>query len=269
MVSQYFYTTNSEKKPQESPVRTWSVKIIILAITVLILQSAFNFILAPQILITRVLIEGAGTISHEQVMKLAGLKVKEYYFSVDQNGIKDRLENSGLFKTADVQKVFPETLKIDLIRRKPVAVSLVPQGKYYLSLELDGEGIVCNILPAGGVSNLPVLSGVLFQDVKLGMRVPDSLGALMGDLASLQQTSQTLYLWISEIQVHKSRNQSFTMTVYPSVSSLKIRLGDRLDQRILKEAAVVADMLRKQGLDFQVQELDFRTDQIVLSTAED
>ena len=90
----------------------------------------------------------------------------------------------------------------------------------------------------------------------------------MSDLEDLRKKGAVLYHWISEIEVHKSRNSSFTMTVYPSAAPLKIHLGDRLELRILKEAAVVADMLKKQGLDKEVQELDFRTDQIVLRAAE-
>lgn len=269
MVSQDFSWVKLEEAPEKpSSVRRWSLRIIVASSVILLLQLLFHLALAPQIKITRVVIQGGQGYADEEIMALAGLKGREYYFSVDQNRVKQRLEASGRFKEARVEKVFPDTLRLDLVRRVPVAVSLANLGGRTVLLEIDAEGWVCGLLEAGGDVNLPVLSGVEFPQAQVGLKLPEGLVLLLEDLAQVKAKSLVLYQWISEIRVHKSRNESFTTTIYPGTSPLRILMGDRLELRLLKEAAVVEDILQEQKLDSRVRTMDFRTEQIVLSTAE-
>jgi len=93
-----------------------------------------------------------GAIATGQLRRWAGVKPGENLFALDLARVKRDLELRSVVKTAAIERVLPNTLRIRVTERDPVAQAYAPQprpdgrGGYEMKLmQIDGEGYV--ILP--------------------------------------------------------------------------------------------------------------------------
>jgi len=70
-------------------------------------------------------------VSKQEILKMSRVKKGDVLLSKDIFEIKSELESHAWIKNANVQRVFPDTLKIKIIESKPHAV-LKTKGRYYL-----------------------------------------------------------------------------------------------------------------------------------------
>jgi cell division protein FtsQ len=234
---------------------------IIVLLVLLALELAFHLLAAPNLRLAKLVFTGDRP--RQASAALLGLRDGEYYFSVDETAVQARLEAEPWVKSAHVEKKFPDTIAVQLVTRKPLAVSLV--GGAVLSV--DETGLVFDVGTDSRGLDLPVISGVAFESLKPGSRFPVVLQPLFERLAALRQTSPGLFRIISEIQL-KPNGSGFDAVVYPVDTPVRIVLGDRWDESTIQQMFVLLDVVKKQGWTSKTQEIDFRATPVVLRPRE-
>ena len=237
--------------------------VIALLLTVSLGQIAFQLFISPNLLIAHVHVESDVPISEEEVLGIAGLQGNEYYFSLNAEHVRERLEQYPVVKEAIVRKVFPDTLKIGLIGRKPLAAALVDVGGKSVPLCFDEEGVVIQIGRAIADWDLPVVSGLKFGDVKIGMKLPQMLLSFLGDLGELKRRTPGLFRAISEVRIVPLRSSEYELVLYPISHSIRVRIGSELDEQVLQYTMLVLDVMAKQDVSEDVREIDFRTGEVI------
>ncbi len=125
-----------------------------------------------------------GVISLDQLRRWAGVTAGENLFALDLAEVKRNLEYVPFVASASVERVLPNTLRVRVIEREPVAQVILPrpQGPGGVGVDvyqLDAQGFVMRTLDARQRStplfqpedSLPVISGVNPHDVQLGRRI--------------------------------------------------------------------------------------------------
>jgi cell division protein FtsQ len=241
------------------------LRIAIVVLLVLLgLELAFHLVAAPNLRLAKLVFTGDRPRTDENLGGLLGLRDREYYFSIDEEVLKARLENLPWVKAARVERRFPDTLAVDLKVRQPVALGLV--GGAVLSI--DRQGMVFEVRTDARGLDLPVVSGVTFESLKPGSRFPDEVAPLFGRLDDLRQSSPGLFRMISEIQLRRNDRGTFDAVVYPALAPVRFVLGDQWDQSTLQQMFVLLDLVQKQGWSGRTKEIDFRAAPVVLRPRE-
>jgi hypothetical protein len=239
----------------------WAVILVLFA--VLVLEVIFQFIIAPNLLIRNITVESEIAVTREAVLELAGIGNTEYYFGLDAERVKTRLLANSLVRDAVIEKEFPETLKIRIYGRKPVAAVLIQNGEMTIPAMIDENGVVFNIGRAESAMNLPVISGISFKDFNEGMVMPKRIKGLFAEVGALAKSFPGIYDIISEINIVSLGETDHELLVYMVPYSNRIRLGSQLSGNELKYAIMVLDVLKQQGTHNKISEIDFRTSEIV------
>ncbi|MAG13930.1 MAG: cell division protein FtsQ [Spirochaetales bacterium] len=255
---------HGETKRSRRIRRTFFVIIAALAF-ILTLELVFHLIVSPRLRVThlRVFADRGLGLSDAEVLELAGIQGNEYFYAIDEANISKKISEYAPIKTATVKKEFPNTLKISVFPRTPLVLSLATLSGSSVPIALDEEGVVFQIGPSVYNHNLPVISGLTFQEVSLGQRVHRTLLGALEDLYALRATSPTLFSLISEIKFVKKNRTSFEVLLFPRDYRVRVRIGTRIDADLLREILLVLDVFSKQGIIKNLVEIDFRTDKAV------
>ncbi len=244
--------------------------IVAAVIMLIAVEIVFQLFIAPELLITRVQVYCSKDfqLSNADIVKIAGIREKEYFFSVNTEAVERKLAESPLIKNARIEKLFPGTLKIFITERTPLALSLVQIGNKSVPVMIDNEGVVFEIGKSVTNYTMPVISGLKFRDLKLGVRLPAELCEYFTELKTLQDTSPLLFNQISELKFVKRKSSDYEVLLYPLKGNIRIRTGTDIDEGLLKQIFVVLDIIEKKGIESDMEELDFRSGQVVYSVKE-
>ena len=100
------------------------------------------------------------------------------------------------------------------------------------------------------------------------MKLPNELVGFLGSLEKIKEASPLLYGQISEIKFERTTGTSFSTVIYPSNYRVPVVIGDAIDLHQLKYILMVLDVVQKQGMSDKLQDLDFRTGQVVYKLKE-
>ena len=173
-----------------------------------------------------------------------------------------RLEGYPVVREAIVEKVFPDTLRITVRGREPLAICIGTLGERTVPVAFDEHGVVFQIGGAVSGLNMPVLSGLQFAPV-MGLELPAMLDPLLEDLQQLKTSSPELYRLVSEIKVMAISDTAYELMLYPVGYAVRANIGDRLDETFLRYVFMVLDVLAQQGITDTVREIDLRTGRVV------
>jgi|GEM_PF-400016 len=232
-------------------------------------ELCFHLLIAPRLVIEEVIISADGSIplADEDILRLAGVARKDYYFNLDTAEIEENLASYPLIKEAAVERVFPNKLKISLVGRKPLGITLATVENKTVPLVFDEEGVIFQIGSSITEYDMPVLSGIKIPSIQLGMKLPEELIGVLEDLQKLKAHSPKLFGVISELKFERKRDSRFEILFYPRQFETKIRIGNRIDETMIKYMLVVLDVMsRESGSD--IKELDFRTGEVVITMNE-
>jgi len=256
------------RRPLLSRIFLFAVVFLLLIVA---LDLAYQLLLVPKLIVNRVTImadKGIG-LSNEELMQIAGLQGDESYFSLDVDRITANLEAYPVIREADVTKSFPDQLSIVLRKRIPLAIAVVEMGAKSIPVVLDENGVVFEVGRSVSSYNLPVVSGVRFPEIALGMRLPDELRGYLRKLAKLRDSSPVLFGLISEVEFVKKRQADYEVLLYTTQHSLKVRLGQDIDENLLKYVLMALDVVAGEMGMVNLEELDFRSGDIVYRVREE
>jgi len=255
-------TVNKNRKRENLINKILWIIIIVLLIMIL-LELLFHFFIAPSIKINSIVVESDLNLNEQEIIKLAGIDKTAYYFFLDTEEVKARLEEVPVIKKADVKKYFPNMLKLTVKAREPLAVTLIEDGNRSVPAILDNEGIIFQIGKRDLQIDLPVISGFQFRDYRIGMRLPEKLYPLFSQLDTIRDKSMDLYRFISEIKVIPIGSGDYEQLFYMIPYKTRIRFGNKVSDKMLTYAIIVLDMFVQQGIEDKIEEIDFRTKEIV------
>lgn len=230
----------------------------------------FHLVLTPRLLLRNVVLTSELALGQGEVLRLAGLEGAVEYFRVDPREVERRLAAFPPVESAVVAKVFPDTLRIFITARRPLAALLARdrEGRA-LPLAIDRQGVVFQVGPELTVWDLPLLSGVEFAEVRAGLQLPPGLRPFLEDLERLVSEEPQLARLVSEIRLIPARGDRYELELFTVSHPVRLRLGERLSPESLRNALVVLDLLARQGLLPRVRELDLRTGEVVYRVREE
>ncbi|MFV0503810.1 MAG: cell division protein FtsQ/DivIB [Lachnospirales bacterium] len=128
--------------------------------------SVFAILNSPIFLIGNVYINGAEQISEEKVLKAANLGQNNgniFYYPTRRN--QRKLEENSYIEKADIKRIFPNTIEVNIIERLPIAY--IEYRDTYLSI--DKKGNVIEVLTETSSPNsLPIVMGLNINSYTLG-----------------------------------------------------------------------------------------------------
>jgi cell division protein FtsQ len=219
------------------------------------------FVISPCMPLSSVEIKGLDGISRMAVLEQAGINSRSSFMSLNSRACEEALFAIPMLESAKVTKHFPDGVEIVIKKRVPVAASAADIGGKTVPVFFDKEGVLFQIGRNGGAAvnaDLPVISGLVFENISAGLRLPEFLVPLFSDLHTLNAEAPELLSTISEIQINKKKYDAYELTLYPVYNPVKIRIGQRITEDKLRYMLLLLDVLGEKGV--ALDELDFRTD---------
>ncbi|MBR5915084.1 MAG: FtsQ-type POTRA domain-containing protein, partial [Spirochaetia bacterium] len=234
------------------------------------MEAVFMLFISPNLKIQKVQVEAPASValSSSEILELAGITDGDSYFAVDAAEVERRLLENNLIQSAVVEKHFPSEIKIAVEGREPFAITFIDVDGRTVPVTLDREGIIFEIGEGVTDYELPVISGLTFQNLKLGTQLPSMFIPYLSRLSAVKQSSFALFEKISEIKFVEKTEGTFDVVIYPSDSSIRIRTSSDISDRMLQQMFTVLDVMEENGIDKQTDELDFRGGKIVYKVKE-
>lgn len=237
---------------------------IILAIlaAVFVVEFIWLVLISPSRPLREIEINGIPGVERNYILHHSGITNQTSFFSVNTAKMENLLEELYMVASAQVVKQFPDKIYIKLNPRIPVAVSLALIDGESTPLFIDKHGVVCKIGISDSESkmqanNLPIISGLIFNDVRLGTRLPVLMRGVLESVEHISVNNPMLLSLISEIRMYEKNYGGFEMVLYPSNSNVRVRIGSELSEDTIKYMMLMIDVVKKTGA--EIDEIDFRT----------
>jgi len=143
--------------------------------------------------VANVEVRGSHFLSEGEVRELLGPAVGENILGLDIDELKTRLRASPWVADATVSRTLPDTLRVEVHERAPLALAEVE--RLYL---MDADGVLIDMYgPRTAGFDLPIVRGLGRVDVEARRERAQRAGALLADLADLGSE-------VSEVEVEDS-----------------------------------------------------------------
>ncbi len=163
----------SRKKHGSATMHNWlwpAIGILVFAEVFLLGGHAVRWMItSPRFVLGEVKVVGHQILSPETLVQFAGLKPGENIFEVDLEKIRRRIDSNPWVRRSSVRKSPPNTLRIEIEERKPIALINKENG-----VAVDPEGVILGLLPSKYVGCLPVLGGFSEKGARPGDRIVNS-----------------------------------------------------------------------------------------------
>jgi cell division protein FtsQ len=248
---------------EETPVHSKAGKRLkgLLIVLAIMLAGELIWVLGvtPCMPFSAIEVSGIPGLDRDAVLTQAGIGIHTSYMTLDARGAELALGALYQVESARVVKQFPDTVQITLEGRKAVAIALAPVSGRMEPVVFDRNGVVFSIGENARINSetLPIISGLVFENPTLGMRLPVVFQRFLSDLENLNRSAPELLSTISEIQVNRRPYDGFELVLYPVHYPAKIRVGNELTADTIRYMLLLIDVFIKQGV--VVDEIDFRT----------
>jgi cell division protein FtsQ len=279
-MSNVFALRDRTGRHEERSLARWARPLLVLLSALCALVLLARFAAVPIMEIRHVVVHSDMPLTDEQVLAISGIRADEHWYSISTADIRKRLEANPLIRRAEVQRIFPNTIHLSVWGRQPVALVLAASAGRSLPVLVDGDGVVFKICTSSAEVDVPVISGLDVGETVLGAQLPRSYASLFADLKALRESAPSLYRLVSEVRMMTSSDSakspeyrdadsaprspaSFDMLVFLTSSPVPVRARGAIDESLLKYTLIVLDLLSKQGVLKDIQELDFRSGDVV------
>jgi cell division protein FtsQ len=189
---------------------------------------------SPRFALQKLDVDSSRRLSDREVLEHAGVQLGANLLSVDLRGAEQKLLGDPWIKNVRITRKLPDTLRIQLVEHEAAALTSL-DGRVFL---VDAEGEPFKAWQIGDVDDLPVLTGVTFEDI-----ARDRSGALARLSTGLSVLEHYERLPVSRAQrpeeVHLAEDGSVVLTVGARGISLHLGQGPWP-----KKLLMVAEVLR-------------------------
>jgi cell division protein FtsQ len=237
--------------------------LIIAAAAILVLELIWLLAISPCMPLARIETLPFPGLSREEILAAAGIGERSSYVSVKAARAEQALESLYQVESARVIKRFPNAVKIVLIPRSAAGMSLARLDGKLTPVYFDRTGLVFKIGKGAGeayqdLPQLPVLSGLVFENPSLGMKLPPLFGPLLSRLEAVRDASPELLAAISEIRINRKAFDGFDLILYPVHNPVRVRLEPDLNEASLRYVMLMLDVLASKYS--EIEEIDFRAE---------
>ncbi|GHV61575.1 cell division protein FtsQ [Spirochaetia bacterium] len=237
-------------------------KVLVIAVAaVLILELIWLFAITPCMPLSKIDVMAFPGIDRAAVLAVAGIGERSSFVSVNPHAAEKAFAGLYEIESARVIKRFPNTVKIVLIPRSAVAVSLARQDSRLVPVYFDRTGLVFKIGNGDGEvpsPSLPLIGGLVFDPPVLGARLPAMFGTFLANLQTIGDSAPELLGAISEIRINRKAFEGFDLVLYPVHNPVRIRLESDLNEETLRYVMLMLDVFASK--DIELEEIDFRAE---------
>jgi cell division protein FtsQ len=179
--------------------------------------------------------------------------------TVNSGTAEAALSSLPMVHAARVVKHFPGRVEIILEARRPAAMVLVESGGRFQPALIDGRGMIFSVGKEGFDENeiIPILSGLSLEGVSPGTKLPRMYSSFFKSLEILVAEAPELLAAVSEIRINQKNYDGFDLTLYPTHTPIKVRVGQDLNEETLRYMLLMLDVLSPRAE--YIEEVDFRT----------
>ena len=255
------------RNPRDTAVR-WARPLLIALTAACGLVLLGRFVGEPLMTIRHVTVHSDVPLADDQVLALSGIQSGEHWYTVSSAAIQKKLEANPLIRKALVERVFPDTVRLTLWGRQPAALVIAAADGRSFPVLVDDDGVIFKVGTSSADLDLPVVSGLSAGDMALGAQLPRAYRALFADLRAMREKAPSLCAAVSEVRVVSGgasdlSPQDLELLVYLTSSPVPIRARGSIDEGLVKYALMAMDLLSRQGVLKDIQELDFRSGDVV------
>jgi len=205
----------------------------------------------------------ASSLTEREIIGMISLNKDTKWISVDASKIEKRLMTFPIIERATVNKRFPDKLFVEVIERKPVAVSFANIEGNVVPLEIDKEGVVFRIGWNEKVSLLTIVSGLNFQNPNVGMKINYKLLSLFSRLDAISKTNPILLSGISEIKIREKKFGDYDLVMYPIHTRVKVFTPKDFTDKTLSRMMLILDVVSNEKVAKELEYIDIRGANIV------
>jgi cell division protein FtsQ len=262
----HFQRDGRNSGAEESPGRNstkvdkWLVRLVILIAGILAAELLWLFGITPLLPLSVVEVNAVPGIDRASLLARAGIGSHSSYFTVNTMLAEKNLEQMYQIESARVIKQYPDTVRVFVEQRRPAALSLVNKGGRVIPVYIDKHGMLIQLggspVNTGSSTALPIVSGLTFERLEEGAKLPAELEGFFARLDSINENAPELLAFISEIGINKKAYNGFDLVLYPVNSAIKFRLEPDLNEDALRYMILMMDVFDSTGV--RVDEVDLR-----------
>ncbi len=121
----------------------------------------------PMFNVNTIVVQGVENISEEEVINIASAQKVKNIFWLSSNKIEKAVESLPYAKTVKVEKVYPNTLNINVLEREPIAYLVYNKNNY---VYIDNEGYVLEVANKP-LEGKPYVTGAKFGNFVLNEQI--------------------------------------------------------------------------------------------------
>ena len=250
-----FESTSKKKKDARAKALKW---LFVILFSLLFIEVAVYFFVVPCLGPVKYKFSGLNNCSEKELIEVCGNSLDVNYFSLNKSKIRSMISSVSGVEEVKISKRFPDRVYINVIERKPVAVTFVNDGDVTVPIQIDKNGVLfpvkSAVVPDDG--SVPIVSGIPVENIPEGMRLPSKYHLLIDQIAELQAKNRIYFAAVSEIHVVPREYGNFELVLFPVKAHLRV-LADRvLNEETLQKMLVTLDVVK--GLDSNVDVIDLR-----------
>lgn len=261
---QYVSPDSTSERTGTPMVQRLLVVVIVVLSLALVGELVFHLVVAPRLLIRHIDVESDLGVSEQELLVVAGVRLGVSYFDVNTDDIEAAIRAIPAVHSVHVTRSFPDRLHIAAAARTPLAIAVAGGRERSIPLVCDDDGVVFQVGSEVGTKDLPVVSGLRFQEVAAGMRLPTLVRDFLEDLQQLKLDSPALFQLCSEFRVVRLNDFVYEVVLYTTHYRVPVRVGTSIDADMLKYVVMMLDVLDDSGRLAGVKEIDFRSGEGVL-----
>lgn len=210
--------------------------------------------------ITSIEVEGATHLSPDQIRAAIPVKLGDNVFATNLGRVSDALRATPWIATADVHRVLPHTLVVEVTEHAPVAV--VELGELYL-VDASGHPFKRAQLDTGDGAGLPVITGI---DRAAYEAAPEPTAATITSALAALATWQQEPSRPAIGELHLDAAQALTLRTYEHATAIQLGpLGPELPARMHTFDAAWAELSAPERLRARAIHVDARIDQVTVA----
>ncbi len=227
----------NRRKKQKKPIswrkllhRTLRVGVTVFSAVMLLIGGFFvtQLLLASDLFrVEQVAVQGNSRLTEQQIAALSDIQIGINTFSLDLGLIGRKIEENPWVQQADVRRIFPRQVVIDLKERRPVAI--INLGYLYY---LDDRGEIFKVLGASDNLDYPIITGFNYDKAQgHDTEYAQKLRQIVGLLTDLSERNLFSLDQVSEIH----HEDSGGLSLFTLEGGVKVKLGyadysDKLDR---------------------------------------
>lgn len=227
----------NRRKKQTKPIswrkllhRTLRVGVTVFSAVMLLIGGFFvtQLLLASDLFrVEQIVVQGNSRLTEQQIAALSDIQIGINTFSLDLGLIGRKIEENPWVQQADVRRIFPRQVVIDLKERRPVAI--INLGYLYY---LDDRGEIFKVLCASDNLDYPIITGFNYDKAQgHDTEYAQKLRQIVGLLTDLSERNLFSLDQVSEIH----HEDSGGLSLFTLEGGVKVKLGctdysDKLDR---------------------------------------